>query len=261
MEGYKTILFSSAEGVATITLNRPNVFNSFNEQLATEVKAALTVCQEDEAIRAIVLTGAGKAFCAGQDLQEITGDDAPSLSTILSERLNPLVLLIREIEKPIIAAVNGVAAGAGANIALACDVTIATQSASFIQAFSKVGLIPDSGGTFFLPRLIGQQRAMGLMMTGEKISAEDAERMGMIYKSFSDGVFHKEVNDFAQRIARMPTKALGLTKRALNYSFENTLERQLAIEDNLQAEASLTEDFQEGVAAFVEKRHPVFSGK
>lgn len=256
-----TVLLEKNDGVATITLNRPDVFNSFNGELAAEVKEALNDCNEDETVRAIVLTGAGKAFCAGQDLQEIVGENAPSLSVILSERLNPLVELIRAIEKPIIAAVNGVAAGAGANIALICDVTIAKESTSFIQAFSKIGLIPDSGGTYFLPRLIGPQRAMALMMTGDKLPAAEAEKMGLIYKAVPDASFYEEVESFAQKIAKMPTKALGLTKRAMNYSFENTLERQLAIEDNLQSEASLTEDFAEGVAAFVEKRRPVFKGK
>lgn len=256
-----TVLLEKYDGVATVTLNRPEVFNSFNGQLVEEVKLALEDCKVDEEVRVIVLTGAGKAFCAGQDLQEIVGDNAPSLSTILSDRLNPLVKLIREIEKPIIAAVNGVAAGAGANIALVCDATIATASASFIQAFSKVGLIPDSGGTYFLPRLIGVQRAMALMMTGDRLSAQKAEDMGLIYKAVPDSSFQKEVDEFAKRLSKMPTKAIGLTKRALNYSFENTLERQLAIEDNLQSEASLTDDFKEGVAAFVEKRHPVFKGK
>ncbi len=256
-----TVLLEKSDGVATITMNRPEVYNSFNGVLATEVKAALLDCKEDESVRAIVLTGAGKAFCAGQDLQEIIGENAPSLSSILTERLNPLVELIREIEKPIIAAVNGVAAGAGANIALVCDVTIAKESASFIQAFSKIGLIPDSGGTYFLPRLIGPQRAMALMITGDKLPATEAEKIGLIYKAVEDGAFYEEVDNFAKRLAKMPTKAIGLTKRALNYSFDNTLERQLAIEDNLQSEASLTEDFKEGVAAFVEKRHPIFKGR
>jgi 2-(1,2-epoxy-1,2-dihydrophenyl)acetyl-CoA isomerase len=208
-----------------------------------------------------VITGTGKAFCAGQDLAEAMDPNGPELQSIVKDHYNPIIMRIRSIEKPIIAAVNGVAAGAGANIALACDLTIAKNSASFIQAFSKIGLIPDSGGTFFLPRLIGAQKALALMMTGEKISAQQADAMNMIYKAVEDESFEAEVQKMASTLAAMPTKGLGLTKKAVNESFSNNLEDQLAVEEKLQTEAGQTYDFNEGVNAFLEKRAPVFKGK
>ncbi|MCB0638671.1 MAG: 2-(1,2-epoxy-1,2-dihydrophenyl)acetyl-CoA isomerase [Lewinella sp.] len=247
--------------VAILTLNRPAKYNSFTREQALALQEQLKACAENEAVRAILLTGAGKAFCAGQDLGEVTGEDAPSLSTIINEHLNPIVMLIREMEKPVVAAVNGVAAGAGANIALACDLTVAAESANFIQAFSKIGLIPDSGGTFFLPRHVGLQRAAAYMMLGDKVGAEEAERVGMIYRTFPDDSLLDEAIRLAERLAAMPTRALGLTKRALNYSMDNPLDRQLAIEEQLQATAGQTEDYQEGVQAFLEKRKPAFKGK
>ncbi len=256
-----TIIFEKIGNVAKITFNRPEVYNSFNREMSMEFQQILDECGTDPEVRAIYLTGAGKAFCAGQDLQEVVSDDAPSLQVILEEHFNPIVKRIRAIEKPVIGAVNGVAAGAGANFALACDITVAQKSALFIQAFSKIGLIPDSGGTYFLPRLIGRQRAAALMMLGEKVTAEDAVTMGMIYKAFPDKSFPKESWAIAETLSQMPTKALGLTKRALNYSPEKDLDNQLDIEDTLQQEAGMTEDFREGVQAFIEKRKPNFKGQ
>lgn len=229
--------------------------------MALEVQEALKICEKDKGVRAIYLSGTGKAFCAGQDLQEVVSENGPSLTKILTEHYNPIILKIREIEKPIICAVNGVAAGAGANIALACDITIAAESATFIQAFSKIGLIPDSGGTYFLPRIIGRQRATALMMLGEKVSAKEAEAMGMIYKAVPDELFATEALAIAQKLAQMPTIGLGLTKRALNYSLTNDLEKQLLIEDQLQSAAGQTQDYKEGVQAFLEKRSPNFKGE
>ncbi len=244
-----------------MTMNRPEVFNSFNREMALSLQNELDKAEQDDTVRAIVITGNGKAFCAGQDLGEAMDPDGPELRTIVSEHYNPLIIRIREIEKPIIAAVNGVAAGAGANIALACDITIAKESASFIQAFSKIGLIPDSGGTFFLPRIIGFQKAAALMMSGDKISAKNADEMNMIYKCVSDDSFEEEVEKFSQALALMPTRGLGLTKKALNVSLINDLQKQLAVEEEMQTEAGQTYDFREGVNAFLEKRKPVFKGE
>lgn len=257
MELIKTV----ANGVCTLKFNRPEVFNSFNRAMALALQEALDQCELDDNVRAIVITGEGKAFCAGQDLAEAIDPEGPELTTIVKEHYNPIIERIRAIEKPIIAAVNGVAAGAGANIALACDITIAKKSASFIQAFSKIGLIPDSGGTFFLPRIIGMQKALALMFTGDKVSADQAEALNMIYKSVEDEEFENEVNQFASVIAAMPTRGLGLTKKAVNASFTNDLHAQLAVEEELQTEAGQTYDFREGVNAFLDKRKPVFKGE
>jgi 2-(1,2-epoxy-1,2-dihydrophenyl)acetyl-CoA isomerase len=247
--------------IALISLNRPEVFNSFNREMAFLLQEILDNCAIDTTIRAIVITGSGKAFCAGQDLKEVTDPELnPGFRKILEEHYNPIIQKIRNIEKPIIGAVNGVAAGAGANIALACDIVVASESASFIQAFSKIGLIPDSAGTFFLPRLIGFQKASALMMLGDKVSAEEALTMGMIYKIYPTGLFEEEVKSLAATLAQMPTKAIGLTKRLLNQSMTNTLEQQLALESDLQIEASSSNDYKEGVTAFVEKRKPEFKG-
>lgn len=256
-----TLIQHIENGVCTLTLNRPEVFNSFNKEMAMALQEALDACEQNDEVRAIVLTGTGKAFCAGQDLAEATDPNGPELQSIVKDHYNPIILRLRNIEKPIIAAVNGVAAGAGANIALACDLTIAKNSASFIQAFSKIGLIPDSGGTFFLPRIIGAQKALALMMTGEKVTAQQADAMNMIYKAVEDEQFEAAVNQLATTLAAMPTKGLGLTKKAVNESFTNTLEQQLTVEEKLQTEAGQTYDFNEGVTAFLEKRAPVFKGK
>lgn len=255
------LLISHNNGVCELRLNRPEVFNSFNKVMALALQKALDDCENNDEVRAIVITGEGKAFCAGQDLAEATDPNGPELQSIVKDHYNPIIERIRNIEKPIIAAVNGVAAGAGANIALACDITIAKKSASFIQAFSKIGLIPDSGGTFFLPRIIGSQKALALMMTGDKVSAEDADKMNMIYKAVDDETFEAEVTSFAANLAKMPTRGLGLTKKAVNQSFTNNLSQQLAVEEKLQTEAGKTYDFNEGVTAFLEKRKPEFKGK
>ncbi|MES2567482.1 MAG: enoyl-CoA hydratase-related protein [Bacteroidota bacterium] len=255
------ILSELKNNVMIITLNRADKFNSFNCEMAMQLHDALDKAETNELVRAIVLTGTGKAFCAGQDLSEAIDPNGPGISKIVEEHYNPIILRLRKIEKPIIAAVNGVAAGAGANIALACDIVTATNSASFIQAFSKIGLIPDSGGTFFLPRLIGFQRASALMMTGDKVSATDALQMGMIYKVFADESFISDVLAFADNLAAMPTKGLGLTKRLLNESVINTHDKQLAREGQIQVEAAATYDYSEGVNAFLEKRKPEFKGK
>ena len=255
------IIISDSDGVRELKLNRPDVFNSFNRKMALDLQQALDDCAKNDAVRAIVITGEGKAFCAGQDLAEATDPNGPELTSIVRDHYNPIILKIREIEKPVIAAVNGVAAGAGANIALACDITIAKESASFIQAFSKIGLIPDSGGTFFLPRIIGTQKALALMMTGDKIKANEAESMNMIYKSVSDDEFESFVQSFAHKLAKMPTRGLGLTKKAVNQSLSNSLNEQLKIEEILQTEAGATYDFKEGVNAFLEKREAVFKGE
>jgi 2-(1,2-epoxy-1,2-dihydrophenyl)acetyl-CoA isomerase len=249
-------------GVATLTLNRPEVFNSFNREMALSLQDEIDVCATNDSVRAIVLTGNGKAFCAGQDLKEVTDPTLnPGFKKILEEHYNPIITKIRAINKPVIAAVNGVAAGAGANIALACDIVIAHEKVSFIQAFSKIGLVPDSAGTFFLPRLIGFGKASALMMLGDKVSATEAERLGMIYSVTTLEDFDAEVQKIASTLAQMPTKALGMTKQLLNASMSNTLEDQLALESKLQIEAAQSEDYEEGVAAFVGKRKPEFKGK
>lgn len=247
--------------VCIIKLNRPKVFNSFNKEMALELQEILDNCEKNPAVRSILLTAEGKAFCAGQDLQELTDPNGPKLSDIVREHYNPIIKRIRSIEKPIVCAVNGVAAGAGANIALACDITIAGESVAFIQAFSKIGLIPDSGGTFFLPRSIGMQKATALMMLADKVMAADAEKMGMIYKVCADGSLMEETIKVAKKLATLPTIGLGLTKRALNKSITNDLTAQLALEDALQTAAGKTYDYNEGVAAFLEKRKPKFKGE
>lgn len=254
------ITYELIEGIGRITLNRPEKYNSFTRELALALQSQLDACGEDQHVRVIYLTGAGKAFCAGQDLGEVVAADGPSLDKILLEHLNPIIERLRGIEKPIVAAVNGVAAGAGANIAIACDIAVAAESASFIQAFSRIGLIPDSGGTFFLPRLVGLQRAAALMMLGEKLSARDAAAMGMIYRTFPDEAFADAAWDIARQLAQLPALALALTKRALNRSLSSDLANQLAIEETLQTAAGQSEDFREGVAAFLEKRAPRFKG-
>lgn len=256
-----SILLKIENNIGFITLNRPEVFNSFNREMALLLQDTLDRCAMDATIRAIVITGNGKAFCAGQDLKEVTSPELnPGFRKILEEHYNPIILKIRNIEKPVIAAVNGVAAGAGANIALACDIVLASEHASFIQAFSKIGLIPDSAGTFFLPRLVGFQKASALMMLGDRVSALEALNLGMIYKLFPVALFDEEVRAIATTLAQMPTLALGLTKKLLNESMTNNLEQQLALESDLQIKASSSNDYNEGVTAFMEKRKPEFNG-
>ena len=256
-----SILFEIKNAVAFITLNRPEKFNSFNREMALLLQEKLDECANNKAIRAVYITGAGKAFCAGQDIAELVGENKIEIKQILSEHYNPIVKQIRNLEKPVIAAVNGVAAGAGANIALCCDIVIAAESASFIQAFSKIGLIPDSGGTFTLPRLIGWQKASALMLTGDKISATQAEQMGMIYKTFSNDLFEVGSKKIAENISQMPTQGLAYTKQALNKSFTNNWAEQLNLEDALQQKAAATTDYSEGINSFLEKRSPLFKGE
>lgn len=255
------ILFEIKNSIAFITLNRPEKYNAFNREMALMLQQKLDECEKDKNVRCVYITGAGKAFSAGQDLAEVADPNGPGMKKILSEHYNPIITRIRNLNKPVIAAVNGVAAGAGANMALCCDIVIATESASFIQAFSKIGLIPDSGGTYFLPRLIGTQKASALAMLGEKINAPEAERIGMIYKFFSDKIFSEEAIKMATTLAQLPTNAIAYTKQALNNSLQQTLEMQLQTEDELQQKAALTSDFKEGIAAFLEKRKPEFKGE
>ena len=256
-----SILFEIKNNIAIIKLNRPDKFNSFNREMALMFQKYLDESANDKTVRAVYLTGTGKAFSAGQDLGELTGDNPPGFEVILAQHYNPIITRIRNIEKPVVCAVNGVAAGAGANIALACDVVVATQSASFIQAFSKIGLIPDSGGTFTLPRLIGYQKASALMMLGDKVSATEAERIGMIYKVFADESFADESFKIALALSQMPTRGLALTKQALKASTQNNIETQLQLEDELQFKAAHTRDYAEGVQAFMEKRTAIFKGE
>jgi len=254
------ILFEIKNQVAIITLNRPEKYHAFIREMALELQDKLDLCKSDNNIRAIIITASGKAFCAGQDLGEVTDTNESNLTKMVQEHYNPIIRKIRVIEKPVIAAVNGVAAGAGASIALSCDIVVAKESAVFVQAFSKIGLIPDSGGTFFLPRLVGIQRAAALMMTADPISAIEAQNMGMIYRTFKDDEFIESSFDLAERLAQMPTKALGLTKRLLNKSLNNDLETQLNEEEKHQTIAGKTNDFKEGIASFLEKRKPKFNG-
>jgi 2-(1,2-epoxy-1,2-dihydrophenyl)acetyl-CoA isomerase len=256
-----SIIFEIKEGVAILTFNRPDKLNSFNREMILLLQTKLDECASLHEIRAVYITGAGKGFSAGQDLSEVTDPGGYDMSAFLSDYYNPVVRRIRKLPKPVLAAVNGVAAGAGANIALCCDVIVAAESASFIQAFSKIGLIPDSGGTYILPRLIGWQKASALTMLGDKISAGEAERLGMIYKVFEDKTFGQESLDLAKKLAQLPTKGLAYTKHALNYSFSNSFESQLLLEDELQQKAVRTFDYKEGVRAFLEKRLPEFKGE
>ena len=255
------ILFDVEGKVARITLNRPEVFNSFDREMALRLQAVLDDCQSNPGIRSVYLTGAGRAFSAGQDLKAVMANPSTDFTTVLSECYNPIIYKIRHLEKPVLAAVNGVAAGAGANIALACDLVVAAAGAGFVQAFSKIGLVPDCGGTFFLPRLIGFQRASALMMLGDRVGAQEAVELGMIFKSFPDDQFAQASWEMAVRLADMPTYGLWLTKQALNQSMQNSLATQLDLEEALQQRAGYSEDFMEGVQAFLEKRKPVFSGK
>jgi 2-(1,2-epoxy-1,2-dihydrophenyl)acetyl-CoA isomerase len=256
-----SILSTNQGGVRVLTLNRPEKFNSFNREMALLMQQELDAAANDKSVRAVLITGQGKAFCAGQDLAEAIDPNGPGISTIVREHYNPIVEKIRAMEKPVVAAINGVAAGAGANLAFACDIAISAESVSFIQAFSKIGLVPDTGGTFFLPRMIGFQRAMALMMLGDKVSASDAQAMGMLYKVVSDASLQEEAMKIASLLAEMPTRGLAYTKMLLNESMSNNLHQQLHAEEKYQAAAGETYDYKEGVNAFLEKRKPVFKGE
>jgi len=251
------------QGVAKITLNRPDVLNSFNLNMAQALQRALDQASEQDAVRAVLITGAGRGFCAGQDLKEVLpkpGEPEPNLSNIVAASYNPVILGIRQLEKPVIAAVNGIAAGAGANLAYACDLILAADSATFVQSFCKLGLVPDSGGTFILPRLVGMARATALAMLGEKLSAEQAREWGLIYQVHPAAKLMEEATALAEHLAKQPTRGLGYIKRALNASWANDLEAQLSMEQELQGAAGRTNDYREGVAAFLEKRKPNYTG-
>lgn len=256
-----SILTEEKNNVLVVILNRPEKLNCFNREMALQLISVLDKAENNNNIRAIIITGMGKAFCAGQDLSEAIDPNGPGIKKIVGEHYNPIILKIRSIEKPIIGVINGVAAGAGANIALACDIIYASKSASFIQAFSKIGLIPDSGGTYTLPRLVGFNLASALMISGDKLSADDAKNFGIVYKVFDDENLMELSIASAIKIAAMPTKAIGLTKRLLNKTYSNSLEQQLLLEKNLQIEAANTSDYKEGVNAFLEKRSPYFKGE
>jgi 2-(1,2-epoxy-1,2-dihydrophenyl)acetyl-CoA isomerase len=256
-----SILISNREAVRTITLNRPEVFNSFNRAMGQAFQEALDGAGSDPSVRCVIITGAGRAFCAGQDLKEVTAPDAPDFTVIVEETYNASIRRIRAMEKPVIGAVNGVAAGAGANIALACDLVVAKESSSFIQAFSRIGLIPDSGGTWFLPRLVGMQRAAALAFLGDKLTALDAVQMGLIYRAIADDAFDDDLEQLSDRLAALPTRGIGLTKKAFNAGWNQPLTTHLTLERDLQMEASQTDDYSEGVAAFLEKRPANFTGQ
>ncbi len=257
--GYDKILFSISDGVAIIILNRPDKLNSFDRAMSLEVIHALDRVKEDASVRAVLITGEGRAFSAGQDLAEAIAPGT-RIEEILTKQYNPIVRRIRALPKPVIAAVNGVAAGAGANIAYACDLTLAGESANFIQSFINIGLIPDSGGTFTLPRLVGMQRAFGQMILAPKVSAREAEAQGMIWKCVPDADLLDQARALAGKLAVMPTKAIALTKQALNRSHHATLDEQLDTENELQSVAGASHDYNEGVKAFLEKRKPVYTG-
>lgn len=254
------IIFDIKGSVGCIRLNRPEKLNSFNREMALQMQEALEQCANKH-IRAVYITGTGKGFSAGQDLEEVTDPNGPGMKRILSEHFNPIVTRIRKIEKPVVAAVNGVAAGAGANIALCCDIVVASKAASFIQAFSKIGLIPDSGGTYILPRLVGWQKASALMMLGDKVDADEAERMNMIYKVLPEERFEEESFKIAENLSNMPTRGLAYTKQILRMSYDAAFEEQIHDEDIFQQHAAATADFKEGIQAFLEKRKPVYKGE
>ena len=258
---YQFIKVNQLGGVLEIRLNRPEVLNSFVMPMAKELQEALDIAASNKSIRSVLLTGEGRGFCAGQDLAEAIQDNGPKISEIVHKTYNPIITKIRDLEKPVICAVNGVAAGAGANIAFACDITLAAESATFVQAFSKIGLIPDSAGTYFLPRLIGVQKATALMLLAEKLPAVEAEKLGLIYKVVADAELYNEAFKIADSLANMPTVGLGLTKRAINLGLNNNLIQQLEVEAVLQELASESYDHKEGVQAFLEKRKAIFPGK
>ncbi|CAN7724992.1 2-(1,2-epoxy-1,2-dihydrophenyl)acetyl-CoA isomerase PaaG [Duganella sp. LjRoot269] len=261
---YENILFDITDGVATLTLNRPDKLNSFTQAMHEEVRHAIHKVNTDKSVRVFVLTGAGRGFCAGQDLSDRSVEPGASpvdLGDSVEKNYAPLVLALRALPMPVICAVNGVAAGAGANIALACDIVLAAKSASFVEVFCKLGLIPDTGGTYFLPRLVGSARAMGLAMLGDKLSAEKAEAWGLIWKAVPDDELAAETAAMARHFASAPTKGLAFTKQALYASPHNTLQQQLTLECGMMSELGRSDDYREGVAAFMEKRAPQFKGQ
>ena len=257
---FENLGFKIENGVAVITLNRPDKLNSFDNSMGANFQTALDHCLDNDEIRCVLLTGEGRGFCAGQDLEEaISG--VSDIEEHVENKYNPIVRKIRALEKPVIAAVNGVAAGAGANLAFCCDIVVVAEGATFIQSFVNIGLIPDTGGTYFLPRLVGLHRASVMMMLGEKMTAEEAKDLGLVYKVFPDGELMNGAVALAERMAKMPTRGIGLTKKALNYSLRNTMNEQLAVERDLQGIAGRTSDNAEGINAFLEKRKPVFRGE
>jgi len=261
---YQHILFGVDGGIARLTLNRPDRLNSFNDAMHEEVRDALARLAEDSSARVLLLTGAGRGFCAGQDLSDravAPGSTPVDLGASIERNYVPLITRLQRLEMPVVCAVNGVAAGAGANLALACDIVVATRSASFIQAFAKIGLVPDSGGTYFLPRLVGSARASGLALLGDRLSAEDAERWGLIWKCVDDAPYAEEVEKIVQQLAVAPTRGLAAIKRALHASSSNSLDTQLLLERDLQRELGYSDDYREGVAAFLAKRPPQFTGR
>jgi len=257
------ILWNTEAGVATVTLNRPEVLNSFTRPMARDLCDALSQAGSDDTIRAVVLTGAGRAFCAGQDLAEAAPRDRemPDLGDIVRDSYNPVIRAIRKLEKPVVCAVNGVAAGAGANLAFACDIVFASSTATFVQSFARIGVIPDSGGTFILPRIVGLHRATVMTMLAEKMSAEQARDWGLVYMVVDPGALLETATGTARQLATQPTRALGLIKRGFNKSLGIDLDTQLDFEEELQREAGKTADYAEGVHAFLEKRKPVFTGR
>lgn len=261
---FEHILFTIEQGVASLTLNRPDQLNSFNAQMHKEVREALKQVRQNAEVRCLLITGAGRGFCAGQDLGDrnvAPGTAAPDLGESIEKNYNPLIRSLRDLPMPVICAVNGVAAGAGANIALACDITLAAKSASFIQAFCKIGLVPDSGGTWTLPRAVGMARAKALALLGDRLSAEQAEQWGMIWRCVDDAALQDEALKLARQLATQPTYGLALIKRALNASASNSFDEQLDLERDLQRLAGRSEDYREGVSAFMAKRTPEFKGR
>lgn len=261
---FETIIYTVDRGVGVLTLNRPATLNSFTGLMHEEVKTAIKDVQTNDLVRCLVITGEGRGFCAGQDLGDravkVT-DETPDLGDSVEKYYNPLIRNIMTMEKPVICAVNGVAAGAGASIALACDIVLAARSAKFVQVFCKIGLVPDSGGTFNLPRALGLPRAKGLALLGDKLSAEQAEKWGMIWQCVDDDALMKEALTLAEHLAKQPTKGLAMTKKLLNESFSNPLHQQLEIEKEAMRTLGKTDDYREGVSAFMEKRQPNFTGK
>ncbi|WP_311946504.1 2-(1,2-epoxy-1,2-dihydrophenyl)acetyl-CoA isomerase PaaG [Halomonas piscis] len=260
----QSVLLDIDQGIAKITLNRPKSLNSFNVEMHEQMRSAMKSIRKDQTVRVVLLTGNGRGFCAGQDLSDRNvkpGEEAPDLGFSIENYYNPLLQTIRNLPMPVICAVNGIAAGAGANIALACDITLAARSASFVQAFCKIGLIPDSGGTWILPRTVGLARAKGLALLGDKLSAEKAEQWGMIWQCVEDEELEKEAWNLARHFSSQPTKGLAMIKRALHQSAHNSFDDQILVERDLQRLAGRTDDYREGVAAFMEKRTPEFKGK